>query len=82
MKKTLFEVKSGVELSFADFKDFGAHIFNNVIENMKGREDIIHLINFEGFLKNQPAVICGAGPSLKKHLKELKKLKKGSYLFG
>jgi len=64
----------GVHLLASDFRDLGAQVIKNVTANLKH-----HAASREGKALFQqfnqvPAIICGAGPSLKKNLSLLKSL--------
>lgn len=82
LKECFFFIKESIELSFADFRDFGVHIFSNAVSNWTKIQNAYTLEPIKNALKDQPAIICGAGPSLYEHLEELKQLEQRAYLFG
>ena len=80
---SLLEVISmGVELTLAEFSDFGVRFFSNVFHNLLHLKEVKDFSHLRGAFSKIPAIVCGASPSLKENLPLLKKLKNHALIFG
>ncbi len=64
-----------------EYLDYGAAFFLNFYRNIPLLEGSCLGSSFFGKFKNIPAIICGAGPSLNKHLPILKKMQNKALIF-
>ncbi len=53
----------------------------NIYQNLLDHQNVLLQGNLKNSLKNVPAIICGAGPSLSKHLSQLKHLTSHGAIF-
>ncbi|MCF7806843.1 MAG: DUF115 domain-containing protein [Simkaniaceae bacterium] len=82
IKKKLYFFKEGVELSLVDGQDKGMTVLSNVMDNLSLFKDALYLLKpMKGCLKGKPALICGAGPSLKDQYEAIAQLSSRAYLF-
>lgn len=65
----------------SEYLQYGAAFFRNFYLNLLSLPDSYLGNDLFGKFKNMPAIICGAGPSLKKQLPLLKKLKDKALIF-
>jgi len=70
--------KMGTELLAADTRDLGKRVTKNILANAKA--SFYRLDELVGSFKNRLAVVCGAGPSLKKYRKELALLQSKAFM--
>lgn len=71
----------GVQLVASDYSDFGVKIFDNLYRNLLMGKPWRSASHLQGAFEGIPAVICGAGPSLKKNGHLLSKLSSKALLF-
>jgi len=71
IKEKLLFFSSRVFLTFSEYKDFGAPVFKNIVENIKH----LSLSKFGRSLslENIPVLLCGASPSIQSYLPFIKK---------
>lgn len=65
-----------------EYINFGGPFFFNYYQNLLQLPQAHEGTKFFGKFKNVPAIICGAGPSLEKQMKQLKGLKNKALIFG
>jgi hypothetical protein len=75
------KISLGVELTFAEYSDFGLLSFSNTFRNLLHTKEWKNYGHLRGAFSKIPAIICGAGPSLLPHLPLLKKLKNNALIF-
>ncbi len=73
--------KDGVHLVASDFQDRGINFIHNCKKNSEFLEEAYDGRRLFGGVKNIPAVICGAGPSLEKEIPYLRLLKDEALIF-
>ncbi len=71
----------GAEGALADVKDQGKTVASNLLANLPFLEGAYPASSFANCYTNSPAIICGAGPSLERHLSLLKEAKERALLF-
>lgn len=74
--KELESLREGIFLSICDVKDQGRRVTQNILKNME-------IPCFEGLalhLKGVPAIVCGAGPSLKEHREWVRENKNKAFI--
>ncbi len=64
-----------------EYLDYGAVFFKNYYKNLELLPGSFLGNSLFGKFKNVPAIICGAGPSLNKHFKDLKALSDHALIF-
>jgi hypothetical protein len=70
-----------VHLEASDYQDLGVRVFRNLYANLSKRADRTSFPLLEGCLRGMPAVICGAGPSLKDHISFLRQISDKAVVF-
>jgi hypothetical protein len=82
--ETLFEefkfLQMGAEALLADVRDQGKTVTQNILQNLGFLSGAYKASSFRNRFKGVPAVICGAGPSLYRHLPQLKEAKDKCFL--
>ena len=72
----------GLESMVCLYRDFGIPQLMNVFSNLSASQNVRCGEALFGKFERIPAIICGAGPSLEKHLKKLKSLENKALIFG
>lgn len=80
-RKLLEEYSLGVNLYVSDYSDFGILALKNLFFNLANRKRVIPLKNIAGTFTGIPAIICGAGASLKKNSEVLKEVSEKALIF-
>lgn len=70
-----------IHLEASDYQDLGVQVFHNLYANLAKNADRRSFSSLQGTLKGVPAIICGAGPSLKERIPFLKKVAENSAIF-
>ncbi len=68
-------------VALEEYLKFGAHFYRNFYQNILYLPDSYLGNHLFGKFKKIPAIICGAGPSLSKHLKMLRGLRDKAIIF-
>jgi len=71
----------GRHLSISDVSDFGIRAFRNICENLSFFSSMKNGKRLHHAFKDVPAVICGAGPSIKDQIQKIEKLKDKALIF-
>lgn len=74
-----FDLKMNLEHRACLYRDYGALCMENILQN--GVRPALEGHALKNSLRNIPAIICGAGPSLKKNLDVLKTVEKKAAIF-
>ncbi|MBI3211937.1 MAG: motility associated factor glycosyltransferase family protein [Simkania negevensis] len=77
----LSELKRGAELTFSLYQDFGTLSLKNFFQNLLFGGEVLKGEYLAGKFHKIPAIICGAGPSLKKNIDLLAKSSNKALLF-
>ncbi len=70
-----------VQFAGQEFMNYGVAFFRNFYRNMIHLPEATGARSFFGALKNVPAIICGAGPSLNKNIDVLRQLEDRALIF-
>lgn len=80
--QTLFpDIALGVFLTFSEFSDFGVKLYSNTYKNIKNTSKLWEIESLKNAFSGIPAIIVGAGPSLKKNGHLLKELSSKALIF-
>ena len=71
----------GAEALLADVKDQGKKVVSNIVANLPLLDGAFRASSFEKRYQGMPALICGAGPSLQRHLPFLQEASRRALLF-
>lgn len=74
VKEALYRYQLGKHLSISDVSDFGIKVFKNILHNHKSLEESKNGVGLENSFKKIPAIVCGAGPSLRDEIKKIKNI--------
>ncbi len=72
----------GAEALLSDVKDLGKKVVTNLLANLPFLQGSLKASSFAGKFAKVPAIICGAGPSLNKHLNYLTSANEKALIFG
>ncbi len=75
------KIARGVRFTLSEYSDFGCRVFHNVYKNLLLDKPFTHLSSLQDGYLDIPAIICGAGPSIKKEELQLKKLQDKGLIF-
>ncbi len=81
LESTIPFMVSDTASSFSSTVDFGAPFYNNFYKNLPQLNFAHSGDSLFGKLRNTPAIICGAGPSLKEAIPQLKQLSQKAIIF-
>ncbi|HSW71895.1 MAG TPA: 6-hydroxymethylpterin diphosphokinase MptE-like protein [Chlamydiales bacterium] len=80
--ETMFpDIALGVFLTFSEFSDFGVKLYSNTYKNIKSTNKLWEIESLKNAFSGIPAIIVGAGPSLKKNGHMLKELSSKALIF-
>ncbi|OGN61936.1 MAG: hypothetical protein A3F40_01440 [Chlamydiae bacterium RIFCSPHIGHO2_12_FULL_27_8] len=81
IKERFENIKNGCDLSLYLYSDLSEIYFKNFYTNFLNYKDFYDVSSLKDKFKNKPAVIVGAGPSLKEDIFLLKKIKEKAFIF-
>lgn len=76
------EFITSIELVASDYRDYGVNILKNVYRNTLHTSEVYFADHLQDMLKDRPAIVCGAGPSLMDHIEELAELQNRVVILG
>ena len=82
LKAIFSKLQMGVELTLCHYRDYGTAQMKNVFSNFLFNHSIKKAEDLFGKFHGIPAIICGAGPSLTRHIETLKNISDRALIFG
>jgi len=79
--KKCLAIEWQVQLMASRFQDFGLKAYENFFKGANLSKDKSSFHRMKGLLKDVPAFICGAGPSLEEHVEHLKRTEGKGLIF-
>jgi uncharacterized Rossmann fold enzyme len=71
-----------IELVASDYREFGFDVLSNIYSNLKLLNRVIFPDELKKYFPNKPVMVCGAGPSLCRHLDDLRSLYNNILILG
>lgn len=81
LKESFQSAINATFLISSEYSDFGLKVFENTFHNLLATQHVYLGKNLKNRFKNIPAIICGAGPSIEKHLDLLKGCENKALIF-